>query len=191
MSGPLENGNWERFCWEYIKDFNGGRAYERVPAYTPTGHVADVNASRLLTNADILARIEELRAEQRKRLGVDVDRVLKEYVLLSYSDIDHYRMDDDANVVLSKDAPEGALRALSSVKRKIRIYRRGETDVKEVDVEIKLWNKNTALQDLGKHLGLFGADGSAERPLHERITIEIINRPRDGVSGNVDIPEDS
>ena len=46
--------------------------------------------------------------------------------------------------------------------------------MREVEVKIRTWNKNTALQNLGKHLGIFGASGRKGDPIHttsEEVTI--------------------
>lgn len=169
MSGPLENDRHERFAREYLIDLNAGRAYERA-GYKARGKSADEAASRLLSrNVKVQARIAELQAERAERTEITADRVLEEMALIGFSDLSHYTVSDEGDVELAEGAPPGAIRALSSIKRKIRTYRRGDQDVREVDVEIKLWSKTQALDSLAKHLGLTGPKGTEDDPIHHKM----------------------
>ena len=67
----------ERFCQEYIVDYNGAQAAVRA-GYAANS--ARKTASRLLTNADILARVRELQREQTARLALTQDYVLQQLV---------------------------------------------------------------------------------------------------------------
>lgn len=67
----------ERFCQEYIIDYHGTNAAIRA-GYEEKN--ARKQASRLLTNADILARIRELQQEQVKRLAVSQDYVITQLI---------------------------------------------------------------------------------------------------------------
>ena len=72
----------ENFCLEYAKCGNATQAYMASGYSVKDGKTAKVNASRLLTNANVKARIEELRAqiksakiltiEQRKEILTDI-----------------------------------------------------------------------------------------------------------------------
>lgn len=73
----LKNRKHERFCWEYIVDYNGTQAAIRT-GYKETN--ARDQASELLTNPDILARVRELQQEQMKRLGLSADMVILETI---------------------------------------------------------------------------------------------------------------
>ena len=69
----------DRFCREYIIDENAVRAYQRAYRESQaTYESAAASATRLLKNAKIQTRIEELRNERNKRLEVSADRVLAE-----------------------------------------------------------------------------------------------------------------
>lgn len=67
----------ERFCQEYIIDYHGTNAAIRAGYEKKT---ARQQASRLLTNADILARVRELQQEQVKRLAVSQDYVITQLI---------------------------------------------------------------------------------------------------------------
>ena len=63
----------ERFCAEYIVDYNGTQAAIRAGYSEKT---AAAHAARLLTNVNILARVRELQHEQVERLAVSADFVV-------------------------------------------------------------------------------------------------------------------
>lgn len=67
----------EAFVREYMIDLNATQAYIRAGYNVKSPDVAKANASRLLTNANVLARIEELQAERSKKLELDADWVLR------------------------------------------------------------------------------------------------------------------
>lgn len=64
------NPKRQRFCEEYAVDLNGAAAATRA-GYSPK--TAKEQASRLLTNAHVRARVDQLLAEHRERLSVDID----------------------------------------------------------------------------------------------------------------------
>lgn len=71
----LKNQRHERFCHEYIIDYNGTQAAIRT-GYKPTN--ARDQGSTLLANPDILARVHELQKEQMARLALNADMVVLE-----------------------------------------------------------------------------------------------------------------
>ena len=71
--GPLTPKK-ERFCEEYLVDFNGTRAAIRSGYSRKT---ARSQAQRLLTNVDVQKRLGELRNRLSKVTGVTVESVMK------------------------------------------------------------------------------------------------------------------
>ena len=63
----------QRFCREFLVDLNGTKASVRAGYSERTAYS---QASRLLKNAKVAARIAELQAETAKRLEVTVDSVM-------------------------------------------------------------------------------------------------------------------
>lgn len=63
----------ERFCLEYIVDYNGSAAARRCGYGEKT---AAKTASRLLRRPEVMERITQLQAEQRERLCVSADLVV-------------------------------------------------------------------------------------------------------------------
>lgn len=63
----------EAFCREYLVDLNGTQAAIRA-GYAESG--ANVEGSRLLTNANVQQRVAELKEERNKRVEISQDYVL-------------------------------------------------------------------------------------------------------------------
>lgn len=64
----------EMFIQEYMKDWNGTRAAKAV-GYSDVGSA--VEASRMLKDPNVLARIRQLQAERSARLSISADFVLE------------------------------------------------------------------------------------------------------------------
>lgn len=161
MPGPLANDRHERFCHEYLKDLVAGRAYERA-GYKAKGKSADEAASVLLSrNLKVQARIAELKEERKERVQIEADTVLRELLILATSSVNHYTVDEDGRIELLDDAPDHAERAVSSVKI-TRTPKPGQGD--EIKTEYRLWDKNSALDKLAKHLGLYEQHNRQKTP---------------------------
>ena len=91
------------------------------------------------------------------RLGITADRAVSDVACVALSDV--RRLFDERGRLLPVSALDDATAAaIASVKLTARAPRgRAGEDAVEVDhvVEIRLWDKNAALEKLGKHLGLF------------------------------------
>ena len=143
------NPKQARFVEEYLIDLNATQAAIRAGYSAKT---ADSQGNRLLTNARIARAIAARQDERAKDVGITQARVLREIALLSFSDIGHYEVDDLGKVAISEDAPAGARRAISSIKRKIYTDKDGNVTR---EVELRLWNKPDPLKLAGRHVGLF------------------------------------
>lgn len=151
MATPL-TPRQARFVEEYLIDLNATQAAIRA-GYAEDS--ASVEGSRLLANAKVAGAVTAARAAQSERTKITADKVLQELARIGFSDAWHYQSDEDGRLCLCDDAPSDATRAVSSVKEKIRWIPNGEeAPIKERTVEFKLWDKNTALTNLAKHLGL-------------------------------------
>lgn len=146
---PLEPRE-EVFAHEYVVDLNATQAAARA------GYRFPENGYRLLERPRIAAAIERIKAQRLSRTGITQDTVLHEMSLLAQSSIDHYLVDDDGNVRLADGAPEGAMRAVQTIKRRVNVRKDKDGAVTVTrDVEIKLWDKPAPLKLMGRHVGLF------------------------------------
>ena len=159
---PQLRGEQGRFVEEYLTDLNATQAALRA-GYSP--QTARSQASRMLTNVDVQAAIAAAQAARRRRVHLTQDAVLHELALLTQSDITHYAIDDRGNVALRAGAPEGALRAVASLKKKV-IHT--ETAV-IYETEVKLWNKPGSLRMAAEHLGLLTHAEQAVPDVHIHI----------------------
>jgi len=163
---PELNDKQQTFVDEYLIDLNATQAALRAGYSERTAYS---QGQRLLKHVEVQKAIQQAQQERRRRTQVDADRVLLELSRIAFSDVmEHYTTDDFGQLSLAEGAPQGASAAVSSIKRKVRTFttKEGDSDT-TYEVEYKVWDKNTALTNLGKHLGLFverhevtGADGA-------------------------------
>lgn len=164
------------FVHEYLIDQIGSRAAERAGLSPHTVHI-------LLSDPAIKAAIAKGMAQKAARAHLDQDTVLHEMSLLSHSSLEHYIIADDGQVSLTGSAPDGAMRAIQSIKRKTRVHynSQGEIVGRTYDVEIRLWDKVGPLKLMGRHVGLFpdrvehtGKNGGPIQIAEERLTPEML-----------------
>lgn len=155
------NDNQRRFIALYRAKAprNATRAYEAV--YAARGERARVDASRLLTNANVRAEIDRLDADELRDLGITPARVLREIARLGFSDArDLY--DDAGNLKAPHELPDDLAAAVAAVE--VVTYVNQETDepVLKRTHKIRLWNKAENLKLLAQYLKL----------LTETVTVE-------------------
>lgn len=143
------NPRQRAFVAEYLLDLNATQAYIRA-GYSPL--TAQPGSSELLSHPIVAAAVERGKAQRLARVNVTQDQVLQEMALLANSCVEHYVIDNFGNVTLAEGAPDGAMRAIQSIKKKTRIDKDGGITY---DVELRLWDKPAPLKLMGRHVGLF------------------------------------
>lgn len=147
------NERQRAFVREYLVDLNATNAAIRA-GYSPKA--ARAVASRMLTYANVKAAVEAGLEAKRNRALVSQDEVVRELARIAFSDVWHYQQGEGGTLEVIQGAPEGASRAVASVKHKTRtIPQDGGEPIVHHEVEYRLWDKNTALANLAKHLGMF------------------------------------
>jgi phage terminase small subunit len=141
-----------RFIEEYLVDLNASQAALRSGYSARTAFRSGVEN---LQKPAITAAISEARARRAERVGITQAQVLAECGLVSFSDVRHYVIDNQGNVQLAQGAPDCAMRAISSIKKKIIPMGEGKF---AYETEIRLWSKPAALKMAGEHLGMFEGD---------------------------------
>lgn len=96
----------ERFCREYVIDYNGTQAAIRS-GYKASD--APVRASKLLRKAKVAARVRELQQEMAERLSLNQDYVVIELV-------------KTYNECKDSDDPKNALRALELMGKHLGMF---------------------------------------------------------------------
>lgn len=142
-------GKQALFVAEYLVDLNATQAAIRAgysaKTATEIGH-------ENLRKPQIAAAIAAANAERSRRTGITADRVLEELAVIAFQDPRHYKPQLLGGIELAEGAPATAMRAVSSIKVKQYMhYPRGLVS----ETEFKFWDKNSALENLGRHFKLF------------------------------------
>lgn len=138
----------QRFIEEYLKNLNATQAYLRV--YEVSESVARRNAARLLTNADISAVIHDRLGQRLGRFKISNESTLQELACIAFSNMANYlRIQEDGTAVIDlTNLTAGQKAAIAEVSYE-------NTGEGTRRVRIRLANKLTALELLGKYLKLF------------------------------------
>lgn len=141
----------EAFVREYLIDLNATAAYGRA-GYTAKGNGAEVNAARLLRNAQVAAAVATAMQERGERTRVTADRVLTEIERLAML---------DPSALVSVKRPADIAKLPEDVRRAIVGW---SWDAKG-RFQVKL-AKEAALQMLGRHHRLF----------NDKVVVEVVDR---------------
>jgi len=148
----------EKFCQEYVKKLDKAKAAVAA-GYSKSS--ARYIGYENYTKPHIKARISEIREEIKERLGIDENSVLVELQALAFWNIKDFVQNDNSLKDLSKIAKAKA-KPISGIKVKEVTTTIGDVITKEVTTELKLTDKRAALNDLGKHLGIFKEDNEQQ-----------------------------
>ena len=132
----------KRFVEEYLIDLNATQAAIRA-GYSPA--TAKEIGCENLTKPNIAAAVSQAMAERSRRTGINQDRVLQELARIGFAKITD--VVDPETAKIRPDASDDDLACIQSIKIKPSEF--------GTEREVKLYDKKSALVDLGKHLGLF------------------------------------
>ncbi len=151
----------DRFCREFIIDENAVRAYQR--AYPNSGYEsARVSACELLAKPNVQDRIQELREERNKRLDISADRVLAELAKLAFYDPRNL-FDDDGRLKTITEMDADAAAVIAGIESTHKIVGEDKDGI-AVLTKIKLPDKKSALELIGRSLAMWKDVGSKENP---------------------------
>lgn len=133
------------FADEYLIDLNATRAYRVAYPSVKKEEAAAVNGSKLLRNTKVAAYIQERMQERQKRTEITQDRVLQELAAIAFARATDYAevKDECVKIKDTKDLDEQQVRAIAGIKEG------------KFGIEVKLNDKEKALELLGRHLGMF------------------------------------
>ncbi len=159
----LANTKWELFAQQVARGISAQEAYEKA-GYAP----AKSNARKLKNNPEVRKRVEEivsLRASKNdkaiaraaERSGIQVEYVLRELASIGFSNIaDYLDMSSGEPRLSLVGVPRERLAAISSIEVESKFAGRGAKRAEIGTVtKIRLWPKEQALVDIGRHLGMF------------------------------------
>ncbi|WP_442582546.1 terminase small subunit [Mesorhizobium sp. ASY16-5R] len=146
----LENPRHELFAQALAKGETVTDAYE-IAGYEPT----QSSASRLRADEAVTARVDELLEDAARVAGIDTVRVLKELGRLGFADL--REAFDGGRLKMPEDWSDEFAASVASIKVVTRSAGRDADGNPQVEyvTEIKAWDKNSALEKIGKHLKMF------------------------------------
>lgn len=137
--------NQKIFADEYLIDFNATRAYKVAYPNIKKDETARANGSRMLTIANVRDYIEKRMVDRQKRTEITQDMVVEELASIAFSKATDYVQIVKGRVVI-KDTDvlsDAQVRAIAGIKEGAN------------GIEIKMNDKEKALELLGRHLGMF------------------------------------
>lgn len=147
-----------RFVQEYLVDLNATQAAIRAGYSERTAHV---QGPRLLGNVRVQVAIQEALKQREKRTEITQDRVLTELAKIGFADMrDYLEYKTEKTVVAYGDDGEPII----DYRQIIDVIDSKNVDtsvIQEVSIskdgtfKFKLYDKQKALNDIGRHLGMF------------------------------------
>lgn len=137
------------FADEYLIDLNATRAYRVAYPNVKKDDTAAAAAARMLRNVKVAEYIQERMQERQQRTEVTQDRVVQELAAIAFAKATDYVMiksNGPAAVVMMRptaDLTDEQVRAIAGIKEGAN------------GIEIKLNDKEKALELLGRHLGMW------------------------------------
>lgn len=149
----------QKFIAEYLVDLNATQAAIRAGYSAKT---ASVQAFDLLRKPAIASALESARTQHATNAGLSVERVLQEAMRLAFFDI-RKLTDSEGNPIpvhqLDADTA-AAIQGLELATERGPDKESGPTIVRKY----KIADKNSAIERLFKHLGLFEKDNKQSNP---------------------------
>lgn len=176
------NEKQQRFVEEYLVDLNGTQAAIRAGYSKKT---AGQQAFELLKKPEIQHAISQAQAERSERTRVKQDDVIREIARLAFSDL-RKTMAEDGSLLDPHEWDDDTAAAISSVE--IVTTHNGDADAQgrkgpEHTKKIKVWDKNSALDKLARHLGMYAPEkldlNHGGKVTIESVAVEFINAPED------------
>lgn len=157
----------------FVNGGNQSDAYRKANPKSKKWLPATVHqeASKLFGLSKVRTRLAVMRAEQEKRTQITGDKVLQEAFKIGFSDI-RKLFNEDGTLKNPTEWPEDITPAVASVEvvESKTTNDAGESaSVREYTKKIKLWDKNSALEKLFKHFGLYEEDNKQKNPFQTDI----------------------
>lgn len=155
------NDRQRQFVREYLIDFNATQAAIRA-GYSPKA--ATAVASRLLTNANVSAAIEEGRQRLAEKTDITAERVLAELAKIAFLDV-RKAFNADGSLKPIDELDDNTAAAIAGLE--VAAINEDGATIGSLK-KIKLADKISALEKLGRNLNLFNTvtiKGDADNPL--------------------------
>lgn len=147
------NDKQRRFAHEYIIDCNASAAAVRA-GYSPRG--ANAKGSELYNTPEIFSYIKGLQYKLEETTGVTAAMVVAELAKVGFHNIKDF-VNGSNSVLELKGLDSDKTAAVAGVKTTVN------TKSFDVTTEIKFHDKVSALEKLGRHLGIFEKDNGQRK----------------------------
>ncbi|MGN8963276.1 terminase small subunit [Bariatricus sp. HCP28S3_D3] len=133
------------FADEYLIDLNATRAYRVAYPNVKKDETAAQAGSRMLRNVKVAKYISDRMKERQERTEVTQDRVVRELAASAFAKVTDYVELRGGRVVIkdTSQLEDNQIRAIAGIKEGAN------------GIEIKLNDKEKALELLGRHLGMW------------------------------------
>lgn len=133
------------FADEYLIDLNATRAYRVAYPNVKKDETAAAAAARMLRNVKVASYIQDRMEERQERTEVTQDRVVQELAASAFAKATDYVEIRGGRVVIkdTSQLEDNQIRAIAGIKEGAN------------GIEIKLNDKEKALELLGRHLGMW------------------------------------
>ena len=152
------------FLNEYIKDFNGRRAYQAVYKRCKSENAAAVEASHILRKPKVAAELERRLQQLQERAELDTDEIIREMKKLAFANQQDYAGFGPDGVKL-KDSDDLTRDQMAAIVE-VREARSG----RHKTFQLKLHDKKGALDSLARWAGI----EKMPKPPDEPLRIEIV-----------------
>lgn len=144
----------EKFAVEYVRTGNASEAYRLAFPASLKWMDKSVweNASAMLARAKVKARVMEIQASIAEKAEMSIADWVKEVKRLSVVDA-RSLMHPDGRMKLPHELDSDTAAAIASFKVNV-----------DGTIEYKFWDKNAALEKMGKHLGAYEKDNAQKPP---------------------------
>jgi len=138
------------FVAEYLVDMNATQAAIRAGYSAKTaGAIGD----EVLKKPEIAEAIKSAMDARSERTEITQDMVLRELAKIGFSDL--RKMFSNGNLIAIDALDDESAACLSSIEVVTRRVPGGEESEVEHVAKIKVWDKQAALVNIGRHLGMF------------------------------------
>lgn len=139
----------------FVKAMQSSRNFNSVEAAREAGYKDPSSAAlRLMNNKKIQLILGRDLDERAKKHEVKAERLIEELKHIAFAN-PQGMLDKDGNMLPLHKWPEDLARALSGCDVETRTFRNGDEIETVTEIKPRFWNKLSAIELLGKHIGAF------------------------------------
>lgn len=177
IDGPAPRGrvghlnvNEQRFVEDYMQDCNAKRAYI---AHVINSNPMGTRAKTMLARPNVKKIITQKKEEFKKEFNVTPERTLKEYVAIAMANVrDVFTWEEDGQISMKpvEELTPEQTAAIAEIQ-----FRHDYKGNKDYIAKVKFHNKNTALEALSRHLGLFEQDNKQKSTANADVVNKLLD----------------